>query len=132
MRPKQEAEAAEEVAPADERAAAAAPSPGSASGGPVDARGGPGTQSANALAAASAGIEILSPDPAIRWRIAGADRAAFHRWRIDGGTRLPIGATAELVAGAAPSTTVCWLVGRGGVVLRSTDGRTFPASRFRR
>jgi photosystem II stability/assembly factor-like uncharacterized protein len=32
---------------------------------------------------------------------------------------------AELTAGAAPSASVCWLVGRAGVVLRTTDGRTW-------
>jgi len=33
--------------------------------------------------------------------------------------------TAEIVAGASPSPRVCWLVGHGGLVLLSTDGRTF-------
>ncbi len=45
--------------------------------------------------------------------------------------RLSSGATEDLTAGAAPSPTVCWIVGRAGTVLRSTDGRewqrvTFP------
>jgi photosystem II stability/assembly factor-like uncharacterized protein len=31
------------------------------------------------------------------------------------------GAT-DLTAGSSPSTDVCWLVGRGGVVLRTTNG----------
>jgi len=29
---------------------------------------------------------------------------------------------ADLVAGSAPSDTVCWLVGRAGTILRTTDG----------
>jgi photosystem II stability/assembly factor-like uncharacterized protein len=29
------------------------------------------------------------------------------------------------VSGAAPSPAICWVVGRGGVVLRSTDGATW-------
>ena len=40
------------------------------------------------------------------------------------------GVAAELTAGAAPSATVCWLVGRGGVVLLSTDGRTWRRVAF--
>ncbi len=46
----------------------------------------------------------------------------------DGGgswERIVTGVTSGLTAGAAPSATVCWLVGRGGVVLLATDGRTF-------
>jgi photosystem II stability/assembly factor-like uncharacterized protein len=30
-----------------------------------------------------------------------------------------------IVNGAAPSANVCWLIGKGGIVLRSTDGITF-------
>ena len=39
------------------------------------------------------------------------------------------GATETLAAGAAPSASVCWLVGPGGMVFLSTDGRTGVASR---
>jgi hypothetical protein len=68
--------------------------------------------------------EIVSPNAQIRWRIAGqvVDRSS------DGGVTweaVPTGVGAELTAGAAPSTTVCWLVGRGGVVLLSIDGRSW-------
>ncbi len=38
---------------------------------------------------------------------------------------LTTGATVELTAGASPSPSVCWVVGRNGTVLRSTDGRTW-------
>jgi hypothetical protein len=68
--------------------------------------------------------EILSPDPAVRWRILGS--AVQHS--INGGVTweaAPIGVAAEPTAGAAPSAMVCWLVGRGGVVLLTTDGRTW-------
>ena len=46
----------------------------------------------------------------------------------DGGgswERLVTGLTTDLTAGASPSPRVCWLVGRGGVILLATDGRTF-------
>ncbi len=28
----------------------------------------------------------------------------------------------DLVAGAAPSSSVCWVVGRAGTIIRTTDG----------
>ena len=43
---------------------------------------------------------------------------------------VPAGITTELTAGAAPSTSVCWVVGRGGVVLLSIDGRTWRRVAF--
>jgi len=69
--------------------------------------------------------QILSPDPNIRWRIVasgGVERS------IDGGlTWQPqsTGAATPLTAGSAPSPTVCWLAGAGGLVLISTDGATW-------
>ena len=35
-----------------------------------------------------------------------------------------------IIAGAAPSRLTCWLIGKGGVVLRSTDGVTFSRVSF--
>jgi hypothetical protein len=75
-------------------------------------------------ATAVAAPDIVSPDPAVRWRILGA--AVQHS--SNGGSTwetVPIGVTAELTAGVAPATTVCWLVGRSGVVLLTTDGQTW-------
>jgi hypothetical protein len=75
-------------------------------------------------AAAMAAPEIISPDPAVRWRILGA--AVQHS--SNGGSTwetVPIGVAAELTAGAAPAATVCWLVGRNGVVVLTTDGQTW-------
>jgi hypothetical protein len=92
----------------------------------------PAARSANAMGAArlnatladGVGLDILSPDPMVRWRIAGS---TVQR-STDGGVRWelqPTGTTAELTAGAAPSPSTIWIVGRGGVVLLSTDGRTW-------
>jgi len=92
---------------------------------PATGREGFQARSANTLAAsAAAGIQILTSDSAVRWRIVGS---AVQR-STDGGAGwepVPTGTSSELLAGAAPSATVCWLVGRGGVVLVSTDGRQF-------
>jgi photosystem II stability/assembly factor-like uncharacterized protein len=84
----------------------------------------------NAQLADAAGIEILSPDPMIRWRIRGSiiERSA------DGGARWdiqPTGIAAELTAGSAASPSVIWIVGRSGVVLLSTDaGRGWRRIQF--
>ena len=68
-------------------------------------------------------IEIASPDSMIRWRISGG---RIVEQSIDGGSTWavqPVGAAVDLTAGAAPSATVCWLVGRSGTVVLTVDGR---------
>ena len=74
-------------------------------------------------------IEIVSPDPSVRWRIAGS----VVQRSTNGGARweaVSTGVASQLTAGAAPSASVCWLVGRGGVVLLSTDGRSWRRVAF--
>ena len=69
-------------------------------------------------------LEIRSPDPATRWRITGA----LVERSIDAGatwTSVPTGVSVEILAGAAPSASICWLAARGGVVLLTTDGTTW-------
>lgn len=87
-------------------------------------------RSANTLArAATPGAVIVSPDAAIRWRITGS----LLEQSTNGGAdwqAVSTGVTTELIAGVAPATSVCWVVGRGGVVLRSTDGRSFSRLPF--
>jgi photosystem II stability/assembly factor-like uncharacterized protein len=43
---------------------------------------------------------------------------------------LPADITAQLTASAAPSTSVCWAVGRGGAVMLTTDGSTWRRVAF--
>jgi hypothetical protein len=84
---------------------------------------------AERAAEAALAVEIVSPDPAVRWRVAGS----LVQRSTDGGARwedLSTGVAAEFTAGAAPSSSVCWLVGRGGVVLLSTDGRLWRRTAF--
>jgi hypothetical protein len=82
--------------------------------------------SARALTKMSAvPTEVMSPNQNVRWRIltgGGVERS------IDGGTtwqRQSTGVPATLTAGSAPSPAICWLVGPGGIVVLSTDGRTW-------
>jgi hypothetical protein len=97
----------------------------------------PAPPSANALDSArpaerraeTAGLEIVSPDPMVRWRIAGS---IVQRSTNGGATWEPTstGISTELMAGAAPSALVCWVVGRSGVVLVSADGRSWRRVAF--
>jgi hypothetical protein len=84
--------------------------------------------SANRLAG-PAGIVIVSPDPSVRWRLVGS---AVER-STNGGSQWDVvfsDAAVATTAGGAPSPLVCWVVGRGGLVLLSTDGRTFSRLAF--
>jgi len=88
-----------------------------------------GTARIARLGAATVAGEIASPDPQVRWRIRGT---VLER-SIDGASTwqgVATGVTAELTAGSAPSSTVCWVVGRGGTVLLSADGRTWRRVAF--
>ena len=101
----------------------AAPPPAAAPAATAAAR------SVQALDAAAPAPDIVSTDPAIRWRIRGA--TVEHS--SDGGatwTTQTTAASAGLVGGASPSPDVCWIVGRGGAVLRTTDGRSWQTIAF--
>jgi hypothetical protein len=76
-------------------------------------------------------VDIPSPEPAFRWRL--TTPATIQR-SIDGGVtwspQVAPGGLA-LTTGASPARDVCWIVGRGGAVVLSTDGtlwqrRPFP------
>ncbi len=80
---------------------------------------------AKALAIGAAPAVIVSPDPAIRWRI--VEGGAVER-SADGGASWQTqstGAAETLTAGASPSPSVCWLVGPRGAVLLSVDGQSW-------
>jgi hypothetical protein len=82
---------------------------------------------AKALAAPA---QIVSLNQSVRWRIVAAGRVDRS---IDGGTtweRQATGVPVMLTSGAAPSPTVCWLVGPGGAVVQSIDGRTWQRVAF--
>jgi hypothetical protein len=59
------------------------------------------------------------------WRFGPA--GSIERSEDAGATwqRQASGVQGDLLAGSAPSATVCWAVGRGGIVLRTTDGATW-------
>ncbi len=68
-----------------------------------------------------AAMLVTGPDGTILWRLLNGkiDRS------VDGGLswrRQDSGNSAELLSGSAPSNAVCWVVGRKGTILRTTDG----------
>lgn len=67
---------------------------------------------------------IAVPDSSRRWRIVAS---RIERSDDSGTTWASVQALDDesLVGGSAPSQDACWLIGRRGVVLLSTDGRTF-------
>jgi len=118
-------EAAEPSAAASARAAARAPAAGPAA---LSAPAPPGAAVASERAATL--LEIVSPAPAVRWRIVGAGQVQRS---TDGGASweaatLPESAT--VTGGSSPSPSVCWLVGRSGAIYVSTDGLRFARVPF--
>jgi len=75
-------------------------------------------------------VEIISPDPAIRWRVVGPGQierstTGGAQWEA---ASLPEAST--ITAGTSPAPSVCWLVGRTGAVYVTTDGLRFRRIAF--
>jgi hypothetical protein len=65
---------------------------------------------------------ILAPKGTVRWRLLPRGRVERS---VDNGitwTAQKSGVKVELLAGSAPNEGVCWIVGRSGTILRTTDG----------
>jgi hypothetical protein len=83
----------------------------------------------SAAADAFAAPDIISPDPAVRWRLRGA---TIER-SIDGGATWAsqtTDTTTRLASGSSPSPEICWVVGAGGTVLRTVDGERWQTIAF--
>ena len=125
------------VSPAEARGADALKVPASAPAAPMSQSGSktanavqPSRDSVSAFLAKDAAAEIVSPDGRNRWR---PGPPGFVEYSSDGGSTwqtVPAGVSTSLTAGASPSSSVCWLVGRRGTVVRSTDGRRFERVAF--
>jgi Photosynthesis system II assembly factor YCF48 len=71
------------------------------------------------------GIVVRSAEGSTQWRVGkpgSVQRSndAGATWETQG-----TGVSVVITSGAAPSDSVCWLVGKSGVVLQSTDGRSW-------
>jgi Putative zinc-finger len=116
---------------ADAMAAAQTPAPPAAAPVPTPQVAAGATNAAEvradrlmARAAAAPMVQIVSPNPSNRWRLAGG---TVQR-STDGGSTWetqPAGADVTLTAGASPAPLVCWLIGPRGRVLLSRDGATW-------
>jgi photosystem II stability/assembly factor-like uncharacterized protein len=89
-------------------------------------------------------VDIASPEPAFRWRLAAP--ATIQRSTDGGATWTAQSARTPgfgllqrsessqpavmLTAGSAPARDICWVVGRGGIVLLSTDGTSWQRRPF--
>lgn len=85
-------------------------------------------QQAFARSAQLSGV-ILSPDPAVRWRL----RGSLVERTTDGGVTWVVqepGVDTELLAGASPARDVAWIAGRRGTVLLTIDGATWERLPF--
>jgi hypothetical protein len=65
---------------------------------------------------------ILSPDGSVLWRLRAGGKIERSADRGITWLQQNSGVKLELLAGSAPSDAVCWLVGRAGTILRTTDG----------
>ncbi len=65
---------------------------------------------------------ILTPGGTVLWRLRAGEKIERSADRGITWTPQNSGAKVELLAGSAPSDAVCWLVGRAGTILRTTDG----------
>jgi hypothetical protein len=73
---------------------------------------------------------IVSSNPASRWRILQGGQVQRS---ADGGATWQTqttGVSDTLSGGSSPSPSVCWLVGPRGIVLRTTDGRSWTRIPF--
>ena len=73
---------------------------------------------------------IVSSNPASRWRIL---QGGSVQRSMDGGATWQTqntGVSETLSGGSSPSPSVCWLVGPKGIVLRTTDGRSWTRVPF--
>ena len=95
--------------------ASAATGVGSATGAIV------GSAKARSVAPAEVLAMISPPDQSAGWQV--GKNGMIVRRDPDGSTHPQhSGVTTDLTAGAAPSSTVCWIVGRSGTIIRTTDG----------
>jgi len=132
------AQVAPAAPPAQAQAAAAPPAPATpAAEPPAAAKAAPsaaarlgGTTRALVTGQFSPQPDIVSPNPANRWRIIGGRQIERS---TDGGARweaVPLTTTSTLSAGSSPAPSVCWIVGRAGAVYVTSEGRRFTRVAF--
>jgi len=126
------------AAPAPPEASFALPAPAAAGAAAeraeADTKKEVATNSAPAPLAAArqafAPIQIVAPGGTTRWRIVSGQRVERSTNAGADWTLVNVASTGALTAAAAPSATVCWIVGAGGAVYVTTDGARFTRVPF--
>ncbi len=67
-------------------------------------------------------VEIKSADHAAIWMVGRNGAILRYNFAAAGWDPQASGVTVDLVAGSAPSPSICWIVGRDGTILRTLDG----------
>jgi len=88
-------------------------------------RGLAGGAAGNTAAAGGRGRGAAAPSVPMRWRILPSGSVERSPRGSTTWERVTIDPPAFIYAGEAPTSRVCWLVGRDGVVLRTTDAQHF-------
>jgi hypothetical protein len=68
------------------------------------------------------GVVIKSADHATIWRAGQNGTISRYNFAAGGWDPQASGVTVDLVAGSAPASSICWIVGRAGTILRTLDG----------
>jgi hypothetical protein len=128
---KESADARTQSAEKDQLSAAAPAAPPPPASPAAEARqASPARALGFALNKTAASVDVVSPDPLVRWRI-GAGGSIQRSG--DGGvtwTGQASGVGQDLTAGMAPQRGVCWVVGRAGTVVVLTNGNLWRHLEF--
>ena len=81
--------------------------------------------SAAAQPASAPPMEIAAPDGITRWRVTNGQRVEWRSQLSSEWQPVSLADASQITTGTSPSSSVCWLVGRGGMVFLTTDGTHF-------
>ena len=92
------------------------------SGSAVGAAVAMSSANSGALMGSANGVVIKSADHAAIWMAGRNGTISRYNFAASGWDPQASGVTVDLVAGSAPSSSICWIVGRAGTILRTLDG----------
>jgi hypothetical protein len=83
------------------------------------------SQAREAQLAGRGPLTVVAPSRRIRWRFPQAGRIERYDETTMAWEAMESPVKTEILAASAPSEPVCWAVGRGGVILRTTESGTW-------
>lgn len=114
----------------EERGAPARPAAEAAAAAPAAPAPAPAAPALGRLNAFAPSREIASPDPRTRWRLLDGGNVEYTSNSGQTWEATATGVTEPLTAGSSPTADICWIVGRNGTVLLTTDGRRWQRVAF--